>query len=203
PKISCPVADCPWESDDLPDSFASAIATQLQMHDKSAHSAPPSPTPYKLNIEPPVIDVGATPEDWESFTRQWSMYKIGTAIPKSQAPTTLFHCCTSNLRLDIMRDTRRDVAMMPESDLLAEIRRLAVREESILVHRMRLGKMVQAPGMSIRTFLANLRGQAALCKFTAKCREPECDHVFDYGNEVIKDHLVRGISDPEILADIL
>ena len=149
-------------SDDMAEAFANALTLQLQMHDKTVHPTPPPPSTHKLNIEPPALDVGATPEDWESFTRQWSMYKSGTAIPDSQAPTAFFYCCTSNLRLDIMRDTRCDVAKMKESDLLTEIRRLAVREESILVHRMRLGKMVQAPGMTIRTFLANLRGQAAL-----------------------------------------
>ena len=80
---------------------------------------------------------------------------------------------------------------------------MAVKDESILVHRMRLGKMVQTPGMGIRTFLANLRGQASLCKFTVQCSEPECTHTFDYSNEIIKDNLVRGISDPDILADLL
>ena len=102
-----------------------------------------------------------------------------------------------------MRDIRLDVALMPEEDLLTEIRRLAVKEESILVHRMKLGKMVQAPGQGIRTFLANLRGQAALCKFVAKCSETGCTHTFDFSGEIIKDNLIRGISDPEILADLL
>ena len=97
---------------------------------------------------------------------------------------------------------RDDVAAMPEEDLLSEMRRLAVLEESVLVHRLKLGKMSQAPGMSIRTYLANLRGQAALCGFTVKCKENGCQHVFDYSEEIIKDNLVRGISDPEILSDI-
>ena len=102
-----------------------------------------------------------------------------------------------------MRDTRADVSLMPEDDLLAEIKRLSVREESILVHRMKLGRMTQTPGMGGRTFVANLRGQASLCKFTVKCSEPECTHTFDYGNEIIKDNLIRGLSDHEILADLL
>ena len=131
------------------------------------------------------------------------MYKTGTMISPSQAATALFYCCSEELRLDIMRDIRLDVALMPEDDLLAEIRRLVVKEESILVHRMKLGKMVQAPGQGIRTFLANLRGQAALCKFSSKCLEPGCTHTFDYSEEIIKDNLIRGISDPEILADLL
>ncbi len=159
--------------------------------------------PAKAKYRPPKIGVGASPEDWQAFRRQWSMYKSGTMISPSQAATALFYCCSEELRLDIMRDIRSDVALMPEDELLAEIRRLAVKEESILVHRMKLGKMVQTPGQSIRTFLANLRGQAALCKLTIKCSEPGCTHTFDYSGEIIKDNLIRGISDPEILADLL
>ena len=68
---------------------------------------------------------------------------------------------------------------------------------------MKLGKMVQTPGTGIRKFLANLRGQASLCKFTAQCEEPSCSHTFDYSSEIIKDNLIRGIADPEILVDLL
>ena len=85
-----------------------------------------------------------------------------------------------------MRDIRSNIANLPENDLLAEIKRLAVKEENILVHRMKLGKMTQTPGTGIRTFLANLRGQAALCQFTSKCNVEGCDHIFDFSNEIIK-----------------
>ena len=131
------------------------------------------------------------------------MYKTGMTIPVAQAPTALFYCCSDDLRTDVMRDLRCDVAGMPEADLLAAIRRLAVKEESILVHRIKLSKMVQPPGTGIRTFLASLRGQAALCQFTAICQQPGCPHTFDFSNEIIKDNLIRGIADSEILSDLL
>ena len=203
PVIKCLIPGCTWKTDEMSEAFAGVMNTQLQMHDRLVHSVAAQPAAHKLKIDPPSIDVGATPEEWQSFKRQWSMYKTGTAIPTHQTSTALFYCCSSNLRLDIMRDMRDDVAAMPEEDLLSEMRRLAVREESVLVHRLKLGKMSQAPGMSIRTYLANLRGQAALCGFTVKCKEKDCQHVFDYSEEIIKDNLVRGISDPEILSDIL
>ena len=204
PIIKCPYG-CGWESDNLSDAFAAVLAQQLSMHDKAQHSEPAqsAAVPQKLKIDPPQIGLNATPEEWDGFGRQWSMYKTGTVIATPQVATALFYCCSEDLRMSIMRDTRQDVALMPEEDLLATIKRLAVRDESILVHRMKLARMVQGPGMGIRTFLANLRGQAALCKFTAKCTEAHCTHVFDYSNEIIKDNLIRGISDPDILADLL
>ena len=204
PIIKCPYEDCGWESDNLDGTFAAVLAQQLSMHDKAAHSAPvPTVVPQKLKIDSPEIGVNATPEEWDGFCRQWSMYKTGTVIATPQVATALFYCCSEELRMSIMRDTRQDVSLMPEADLLSTIKRLAVRDESILVHRMKLAKMTQGPGMGIRTFLANLRGQAALCKFTVECTVPGCSHTFDYSNEIIKDNLIRGISDPDILADLL
>ena len=165
PIVPCPYEQCSWKSSDLDGAFAAVIAQQLAMHEKDTHSNPArTATPQKLNIDPPKIGVGATPEEWDAFRRQWSMYKTGTVIATPQLATALFYCCSEELRLNIMRDTRSDVALMPENALLSDIKRLAVREESVLVHRMRLTKMVQGPGMGIRTFLANLRGQASLCK---------------------------------------
>ena len=138
PIISCPVEDCEWTSDDLDGAFAAVIVQQLQMHDKSTHLTPPAEN-HKLKIDPPEIGVGANPEEWSAFTRQWSMYKTGTGIPKPKLSTALFYCGSKDLRQDLMRDLREDVAAMSEKDLAA-MRRLAVKE-SALVHCMKLSKM--------------------------------------------------------------
>lgn len=203
--VNCPVEACQWKSDDLPVELAAVLGQQLQMHDKSKHTntTPHQEKSHKLKINPPKMGVGASPEDWKSFKRQWEMYKTGTDIKGTQTSIALFHCCSDELKQDVMRDLQINIALMPEGDLLAEIKRLAVKDESILVHRMKLGKMTQAPGMGIRTYLANLRGQASLCSFTVKCTEPDCLHTFDFSQEIIKDNLIRGISDPEIQADLL
>ena len=74
------------------------------------------------------------------------MYKTGMAVPQAMIATALFHCCDDELRNDLMRDIQDDVSSMSEDELLAAIKRLAVKEESTLVHRMKLSKMMQAPG---------------------------------------------------------
>ena len=177
PIINCPIEDCKWKSDNLDNALAVILGQQLQMHEKAVHTACTQVNSQKLKIDPPKMGVGASPEDWESFKRQWSMFKTGTNVPQHQVSIALFHCCSEGLKQDIMRDVQFDIGTMSETDLLGEIKRLAVKEESILVHRMKLGKMAQTPGMGIRTFLANLRGQASLCQFTTKCTEPECTHT--------------------------
>ena len=63
--------------------------------------------------------------------------------------------------------------------------------------------MTQSPGTGIRTFVASLWGQAALCQYVVPCTEPGCIHEFDFSEEIINDNLVRGIAEPEIMSDLL
>ena len=133
PFLTCAFPECHWKTDDLSEAFASALLEQLKMHERASHAAAPQSKPHKLKIDPPKLDVGASPEEWQSFKRQWSMYKSGTLIPVEQVATALFYCCSEGLRLDVMRDLQDDVAKMTEENLLANIKRLAVKEESILV----------------------------------------------------------------------
>ena len=161
-ELDCPVDGCNWKSQRLPVALASALNTALTMHKESAHSQPQAQAAAapQLKLKPPSINADCTPDQWSSFRRQWLMYKNGMNIPNNMCATALFHCCHEDLMNDLMRDLQQDVSAMAEPDLLAAIKRLAVNEESTLVHRIKLSKMTQAPGTPIRTFLASLRGQA-------------------------------------------
>ena len=202
-QLDCPITGCSWKSQSLPDTLGTVLNTALTAHIQAVHPPTPQQAAPSLKLKPPSISAGSSPDQWSSFKKQWAMYKTGMAIPAAVCATALFHCCDEDLMSDLMRDLQADVSTMPETDLLAAIQRLAVKEESTLVHRLRLGKMTQAPGTPIRTFLAALKGQAALCKYVAKCKEPNCDHEYDYSSEIIRDNLIRGIADPEILSDVL
>ncbi|CAC5380511.1 unnamed protein product [Mytilus coruscus] len=114
---------------------------------------------HKLKLDPPTLAGGCDSDQWSAFTRQWKMYKTGMVITDNVLPTALFYCCDTNIRTDIMRDLQGDVASMIETDLLNVIKRLAVKEESTLVQRIKLNRMFLSPGSNIRTCLASLRGQ--------------------------------------------
>ena len=55
---------------------------------------------------------------------------------------------------------------MTEATLLAAIKKLAVKQESKLAHRIKMGKAIQSPGVTIRTFHAQLKGLATACEYT-------------------------------------
>ena len=66
-----------------------------------------------------------------------------------------------------------------------------------------MGNLKQTPGVGTRNFLAELRGQAKLCRYTAGCTTAGCAENIDYSDTIIKDQLIRGIADPEILSELL
>ena len=122
PFLTCAFPDCQYKTDNLSEAFAAALHEQLKMHERASHTAAPESKPHKLKIDPPKLDVGATPEEWQSFRRQWDMYKSGTLLPREQLATALFYCCTEGLRLDIMRDTQDYVTAMEEAELLTHLK---------------------------------------------------------------------------------
>ena len=85
------------------------------------------------------------------------MYKTGMNINNTQASVFLFNCLDQDLRDDILRaNPTTQINDLPEADLITAIKTLAVKVESKLVHRIRLGQSSQSPGHSIRNFHATL-----------------------------------------------
>ena len=178
---------------------------ELQIHTTGAHHAAPGHQPtQRLKLEPPKLSAGSDQETWELFLRCWALYKAGMNIGNTQSSVYLFHCLEQDLREDILKaNPSTQISDMSEADLTAAIKTLAVKVESKLVHRIRMGQSTQTPGHSIRNFHAVLKGQAKLCQFRVTCPAPACDTVVDYSEEVIMDQLIRGINDKEILSDLL
>ena len=86
---------------------------------------------------------------------------------------------------------------MSEADLTASTKKLAVKVESKLVHRIRMSKAFQQPGEGINNYLATLKGLARQCEYSVNCSS--CNTATDYSEEVISDQLVRGLADEDIL----
>ena len=90
---------------------------------------------------------------------------------------------------------------MTEAALTASIKKLAVKVESKLLHRIKMGQATQAPETSVNNYLAKLRGMARQCHYEVQCSS--CNAQTDYSEEVIRDQLVRGLYDQDIVADLI
>ncbi|GFO25984.1 enzymatic polyprotein [Plakobranchus ocellatus] len=69
-----------------------------------------------------------------------------------------------------------------------------------MVARVQLQQMRQDRDEPIRAFAARLRGQAGVCNFSIKC---PCGTYVDYSDVMVRDILIKGLSDEEIRLDIL
>ena len=73
------------------------------------------------------------------------MYKAGINISNAQSSVFLFNCLDHDLRDDILRaNPSTQISDMPEADLTAAVKTLAVKVESKLVHRIRMGQSTQS-----------------------------------------------------------
>ena len=205
--LRCSLSTCTYSTDDqVPaESALETKVTLLRIHADTVH--PPSPSPVQQNpatagsrakLDPPKLSAGADQQTWDLFQRSWQLYKSGMAISAPQQAVHLFNCLDEDLRGDVLRaNPDKDISTVAEAELLESIKSLAVKVESKLVHRIKMGQTVQSTGHSIRNFHATLKGYAKLCQYKIKCSG--CAKEIDYSDEMILDQLVRGISDKEIL----
>ena len=81
-------------------------------------------------------------------------------------------------------------------EVMAVIKKLAVRDENTMVARVQLHNMRQDRDETIRSFGARLRRQAGICKFLVTC--PGCNMEVNYTENVLRNVVTRGLADDEI-----
>ena len=115
----------------------------------------------------------------------------------------LFECCSTELGDDIIRENRLLLLNGTEENLLTAIKRLAVIPVAKTVRRSDVLQMRQDHDETVRGYYARVKGKADTCAYIVTCTHENCRRKVDYTNEVIKDMLVTGLSDPEIRRDVL
>ena len=197
PVIKCPVPNCQYQTEDVETSLVVAL---LNLH-ASTHTSQSSPTAPVEKVKRPTVKSAGTSEDWTYFISRWTACKEATNISGREAVIQLLECCEEQLRKDLSRNAGGSLTNKPEDEVLAAIKRLAVREENSMVARVQLHNMRQDHDETVRSFGARLRGQASVCKFTIEC--PSCKKGVDYTNAILRDVLTRGIADADIQLDLL
>ena len=156
-------------------------------------------------VDRPTLKPVSDRETWEFFRYEWANYKTAMGITGATTSAHLYGCLDEELKRDLQKSNQGVAAAdMTEATLLEAVKKLAVKQESKLAHRIKMGKAIQSPGVSIRTFHAQLKGLATACDYTISS-QCQCmrNNTIDYADHVIQDQLVRGIADHEILADLL
>lgn len=209
PKFRCPYPECTYETEDVTDGLATVL---LSVHSAGTHTAQPHTT---ATIQPqvpktaarvekvrrPTVTAAGSSEDWAYFLTRWQDYVEATKIEGKDLIIQLLECCDEQLRKDLTRNAGGSLTNNTANDVLAAIKKLAVREENTMVARVQLHNMCQDRDETIRSFGARLRGQAGVCKFHVTCQT--CNIDVNYTEHIIRDVITRGLADSEIQLDLL
>ena len=152
-------------------------------------------------MDPPKLHAGSDVQAWDQFTSRWEIFKSTMNITTGSS-MWLFNCLDDELGDAVLQANIGTAPQnMSEQTLLRSIKTLAVKKESKLVHRIKLGRASQPSGVPIRNHLATLKGLARQCEYTIKCTH--CRTMVDFSQEVMQDQLIRGLNDPDIVSELL
>ena len=197
PVVQCPIEGFSYQTPDHGDAIVAALITAHC----TSHNTNPGNAAKLEKVKRPIISSAGTSEEWSYFMSRWRDYVDATKVSGKDRVIHLLECCDEDLRKDLTRSAGCSLTSKSEDEVLTAMRKLAVREENIMVARVSLQNMKQDNDEPIRSFCARLKGQANICKFSVKC--PTCSIDISYTDAMIKDTLTKVISDSEIQLDLL
>ena len=141
-------------------------------------------------------------QDWDQFIARWIIFKSTMNVGVHSASMWLLNCLDQEPGDAVLQANIGTAPQnMTEQDLTQSIKQLAAKNETKLVHRIKLGRTSQPPGVPVRNHLATLRDLARQCEYLTKYTN--CEQMVDFSQEVIHDQLIRGLNDPEIVSELL
>ena len=175
-----------------------AVAAVILSHHLSSEH--PAPARKKAPTIPQPKVTGNIYEDkWDSFTREWLVYKGTVEIPAGQLPVYLLACCSQELKESVEK-ADPTISTQSEAAVLTAIKRHAVVSVAASVLRTELLSMKQDHGETVLAFSSRALGKARNCKLTVRC--PHNSDV-DYSEEMVKQVVIAGMYDEEIKLKVL
>ena len=204
-QMPCGIGECTFvASHDDKDILLALFSNHEKHHDYQANvaTAPQQKEPSRApKLERPKISVCGSEETWNNFILRWNNYKRTSGIPSNVMTGELFECCSTELGDDILREDNTILDGSAEN-LMTVMRKFAVIPVAKTVRRSEVLMMKQDHKEGIRSYFSRVKGKADTCAYLVKCIHG-CNKDCDYTNEIIKDILVTGLSDPEIRRDVL
>ena len=150
-------------------------------------------------LERPKVEIGISTEEWNIFNRRWEVFRAGSGIDDSSAPSQLFQCAGNELGDNLLKaNPNATKETLPQ--LMAAMCSLAVIPVATSVLRTELLQLRQERDEPARAFAAKVRGMAETCAFATKCT---CGLSADYTDHAIRDVIVNGLYDNDISREVL
>ena len=143
-------------------------------HGVAATTGRPPSVPKLENLPRPSFNLDMTQAEWSFKESQWKVYINQTSVSESVKVQQLKAACDEAL-LRRVHDAGGLTSLNSETDLLAEIRKLAVRVVHKTLHLQNMWGMIQSPEEPIRSFSSRLIGTADLCGLSITCSKSGCE----------------------------
>ena len=191
--MQCSAPGCEFKTPENIPTYEQCLQS-LSLHVTAAHAvqqaAAANPKPDKLKR--PTVSDGITEADWVWFEDRWTRYKESTGLEGSYVVNQLWDCASDDLaRRCYEAGPSKEIT---EKDLLARMKRLAIKAQNKLVNIVEFLSMTQETDEPVAMFLSRLQGQASVCDFTVKCPE-NAAVVHSYADNMVAHQLVRGLED--------
>lgn len=201
-NMKCPLPDCTYSTGEQTEPVAIAY---LNAH-MYAHMQP-LPTQQVATsvvrssgpkLDRPTVQTGVSMEEWNMFTRRWTIFKEGSHINNDNASHHLFQCADGPLG-DALLKTDPDIINKDIDVVLSAMKKLAVIPIATGILRSELLEMKQLRDEIFRKFASRVRGKAETCEYetSATC---ECGSVtsVNFTDHIMRDVLLAGIYDADI-----
>lgn len=175
----------------------------LQLHQTNAHgtasNANGSQKQRPPKVDRPRIAMGATAEEWATFTRRWATFKAATGMSSAELKCQLLACCDQELEATLFKNDP-SLQDKSEEDIVGAMKSLAVVDVAATVRMTELLCMKQDHGEGIRAFVARVRGTANICALVKKCA---CGANVNYTDEIVRWVILAGLSSTDIAREVL
>ena len=146
-----------------------------------------------------MIESMASMEEWNLFTRRWTIFKEGSHIDNEDASRHLFQFADGPLG-DALLKMDPDIVNKSIDEVLQAMKKLAVIPIATGILRSELLDMKQLRDEAFRKFASRVRGKAETCEYTIDVTCGPCNRTsnVNFTDHIMRDVLLAGIYDADI-----
>ena len=151
--VTCSVPDCEFQSADVSEALAIVLLTNHGLAHQTPATSPQNTALRGPKLERPKVEIGISTEEWNIFNRRWEVFRAGSGIDDSSAPSQLFQCAGNELGDNLLKaNPIATNETLPQ--LMAAMRSLAVIPVATSVLRTELQQLRQERDEPARAFAA-------------------------------------------------
>ena len=220
-ELECSAVECDsgaegarWKTQPLTEQLAIQVLDRhlLVVHGQQVHQAGRGEGAHGLDgdgggklkqekIPRPTISSGISQQDFKFFHGEWNRYKRSSGIKDATIiRDQLMYCPDESLRKHVCRSLGDRVDTISETELLEEIKKLAVERQSNIINTVALMSATQERDEGIRQFAARLRGLALVCDLSVICG---CGEKVSVVERWILMAMVKGLYDEDTKQEIM